>query len=104
MLRVRLRLAWPVEGEGSKGVRNGAARHEVLTHREKQLLQATRDHKVLAEARKEGNVVSVLLCHFAGEFEFKVPQVSSVLRHSKISEIGDFQRFLGHCYQVLALR
>lgn len=104
MLRVRLGLAWPVEGEGSKGIRNGATRHEVLTHREKQLLQAASDHEVLAEAREEGNVVSVLLCHFAGEFEFKVPQVSSVLRHSKISEIGDFQRFLGHCYQVLALR
>ena len=49
-------------------------------------------------------MVSVLLSHLAGEFEFKVPQVSSVLGYSKISEIGDFQRFLGHCYQILALR
>jgi len=48
-------------------------------------------------------VVSVLLCHLASKFEFEVPQVSSVLGYSKISEIGDFQRFLGHCYQILAL-
>ena len=48
-------------------------------------------------------MVSVLLCHLASKFEFEVPQVSSVLGYSKISEIGDFQRFLGHCYQILAL-
>ena len=48
-------------------------------------------------------MVSVLLSHLACEFEFEVPQVSSVLGYSKISEIGNFQCFLGHCYQILAL-
>lgn len=49
-------------------------------------------------------MISVLLSHLTCKFEFKVPQVSSVLRYSQISEIGDFQRFLGHRYQILALR